>query len=326
MSKNILRAVLLIIIIAITTIVLWFISAPQPVAYQGEVEANYTNVITRAGGKVETLFFDIGDTVEKGKKLLILSNSTLQARLAVAESQLKVARANKDKTYNIPAENNGILEANLKRAEADLALAKQALNRAKTLLARGVATKQDYAEINNRYEAALKIYDTVKATLETAVTNENKDAKILADAQLEHAQAEYNLIQLENKELTIYAPISGQIISKAAQTGQIFEPNSPLFSIVDMSNVWLAFNLPEADLKGLSVGKEFDVTIPALDNRRITVKVTSINTLEQSDSNWKTNNEGNIESKSIELRAKPVEPIENLQPGMTINIVKDSLQ
>ncbi|MGO8352281.1 efflux RND transporter periplasmic adaptor subunit, partial [Rhizobium johnstonii] len=80
--------------------------------------------------------------------------------------------------------------------------------------------------------------------------------------------------QVNVSELTIQAPISGQVTTRVAERGENFSSGAPLFSIIDLQNPWVTFNLREDLLKGLKVVDNFDVAGPAIGPDKIAVKVT----------------------------------------------------
>src|SRR5699024_2265228 len=103
------------------------------------------------------------------------------------------------------------------------------------------------------------------------------EAKALADKQVEEAQAAVNQIQVDFNELTVLSPVSGQIVSRVAEIGQLYNPGTPLYSIIDTNNMWISFNVREDFLHGLKVGDELDVVIPALNDLKTTVVITVLN-------------------------------------------------
>ena len=100
-------------------------------------------------------------------------------------------------------------------------------------------------------------------------------------------------------ELTIRSPIAGQVTTRIAEIGENFGAGSPLFSIVDMTNVW------------------FTVTVPAMSSAEIPVRVTMINAQGQYATWRATRSTGDFDLRTFEVRAVPVERREGLRPGMS---------
>ena len=94
-------------------------------------------------------------------------------------------------------------------------------------------------------------------------------------------------------------------------------PGVPLLSLVDLSDVWLRFDLREDLVKGLKVGDRFEVRVPALGDQAITVEVRTIATRGEY-AGWRaTRATGDFDLRTFEVRAYPVEPVPELRPGMS---------
>ena len=91
---------------------------------------------------------------------------------------------------------------------------------------------------------------------------------------------------------------------------------------VNLNDIWFSFNVREDLLGDLKMGKIFNVKIPALNNKTVTVKVDYIKAL-ASYATWKaTKTTGQFDLKTFEVKASPVEKVENLRPGMSVIIDK----
>ena len=89
-------------------------------------------------------------------------------------------------------------------------------------------------------------------------------------------------------------------------------------NIAVMSDKWVTFNVREDLLKGLTVGTEFDAIVPALDNKEIKLKVYYMKDL-GTYAAWKaTKTTGQFDLKTFEVRARPIESVPGLRPGMSV--------
>jgi HlyD family secretion protein len=102
-----------------------------------------------------------------------------------------------------------------------------------------------------------------------------------------------------------------------AELGENFSAGAPLFSLIDINHPWFTFNLREDLLKGLAIGDRFEVTVPALDNSRIEVRVTVINAQGQYATWRATRATGDFDLRTFEVRAEPTSPVKGLRPGMS---------
>jgi HlyD family secretion protein len=91
-------------------------------------------------------------------------------------------------------------------------------------------------------------------------------------------------------------------------------------NIVDLSDMWVVFNIREDLLPGIKMGTEFEAAVPALGNKTVRLKVNYIKAM-ASYANFKaTKTNGGFDVKTFEVRAVPVIPIEGLRPGMSLMV------
>lgn len=62
---------------------------------------------------------------------------------------------------------------------------------------------------------------------------------------------------------SVVAPFSGTVIEKKATVGDLASPSEPLFTLADLSRVWIVADLPESSLAKVSVGAQAKVTVPS---------------------------------------------------------------
>lgn len=61
----------------------------------------------------------------------------------------------------------------------------------------------------------------------------------------------------------VSAPFAGTVIEKKATLGDLASPSEPMFTVVDLSRLWIQANLPDAALAKVRVGANAKVTVPA---------------------------------------------------------------
>jgi HlyD family secretion protein len=90
-------------------------------------------------------------------------------------------------------------------------------------------------------------------------------------------------------------------------------------SIAVMQDLWGTFNVREDQLNGMQVGSEFNAYVPAFD-KTIKMKVYYLKD-QGSYAVWKaTKANGQYDLKTFEVKARPVEKLEGLRPGMSLII------
>lgn len=206
-------------------------SLPTTVNANGVVtpDVNRTIHVTSLGsGRVVDLRTKLGDTVQKGQTLLVISSPDLAGAFSDYE-----------------------------KAKADEQLSRRALERAQMLYDRGAIATKDV-------EVAQDAEDKAKVDLETA------DHRIrILGADPNHPTP---LIELK-------APVSGTIVEQnvAGAEGIKSLDNTPnLFTIANLSEVWVVCDVFENDLGEVHVGDSAEIRLNAFADRVYKGKITDI--------------------------------------------------
>jgi HlyD family secretion protein len=97
-------------------------------------------------------------------------------------------------------------------------------------------------------------------------------------------------------------------------------------NIVDLSDMWVVFNIREDLLANIKTGKQFEATVPALGNKKVMLKVNHIKAMASYATFKATKTNGGFDVKSFEVRAVPVSPVEGLRPGMSLMVDYEGLK
>jgi cobalt-zinc-cadmium efflux system membrane fusion protein len=144
-----------------------------------------------------------------------------------------------------------------RKAQADETLARAQLDRSKLLYEKGAIAAKDM-------EVAEDTYDKAKVDVETALEH----LKVLG-ADIEHPAT----------TVDIFAPISGVIVEQnvTAAAGVKTLDNSPnLFTIADLSRVWIVCDVYENDMANVRLGEYADIHLNAYPGRVFEARVSNI--------------------------------------------------
>ena len=75
------------------------------------------------------------------------------------------------------------------------------------------------------------------------------------------------------RTLTLYSPASGIVMAKSIVRGQAFEPGQTLYTIADLSEVWVEAELREADAGAVRIGSGADLDLAAYPGRTVKGRV-----------------------------------------------------
>jgi HlyD family secretion protein len=305
-------------IVAIVAISLWYLVRPQPLLVQGEADGTRIDISARVDGRVLELPVDRGDNVTAGQVLVTIDNPELVTRLKEAQAAADVAMADL-KRIQVGTRQEVIASrrAALAAAEANTQLAERTWERTKQLTSRDFASVQKLDENTATLDVARRSQQQAKLALEEAINGFTAEEHGVAEAAVVKADAAITTLKAEVAELVVKAPRAAQVYHRSAEIGEYVSPGVPLLSLVDLSDVWLRFDLREDLVKGLKVGDRFEVHIPALGNKPITVVVRTIATRGEY-AGWRaTRATGDFDLRTFAIRAYPVDKIPDLRPGMS---------
>ncbi|MDE6370046.1 MAG: HlyD family efflux transporter periplasmic adaptor subunit, partial [Duncaniella sp.] len=190
--------------------------------------------------------------------------------------------------------------------------------RLENLYSQGVVSEQKRDEAKAAYDAAVAARNAAKSQLDLARAGAQKEDKESAAAMVDVAKggvAEVNAL-LEDQYLT--APCDGQIDQIYPQESELVMLGAPIMSLLRTNEKYVTFNVREELLNDMPLGAEIEVMIPALDKKRIKAKIYYSRDL-GSYAEWQaTKATGQWDSRTFEIKARPLEDIPELRPGMTV--------
>jgi cobalt-zinc-cadmium efflux system membrane fusion protein len=168
-------------------------------------EDHTVRVFTPFAGRVSRLVANVGDKVIQGQVLAELQSPDFAAA-----------------------------QADARKAQSMLTLAKQALGRVKELAANGVSAGKDLQQTEADYANAEAEARRTQARLKLYGNTQNIDQK-------------FNLV----------SPLAGTVVERNLNPGQELrpdQPSAPQFVVTDPSKLWVQLDAAEADLKQLKPG------------------------------------------------------------------------
>lgn len=319
-SKIFVLTIVTLVVILVVSFVGWFILRPVPMMVQGEVAASTVKISTKLVGRIDSMLVRKGQSVRKGDLLFVLRTPEVRQKLRQAEAVHTAASAQDMKAQKGARIQEIESAMNMwKSAEAAATLASKTYDRVKKLYENGVvpAQKLDEAEAmknatRTQAEAAMYVYQMYR-------DGARREDKVAAAALAEQASSVVAEVEDYLGESRQYSPIDGEISSIVAEVDELTNAGQPIVTLVDMSDVWVTFNMKETMLPKIKMGSEFDVYVPALD-KTIGVKVDYI-AVEAEYATWTaTRTTGQFDIRTFEVHARPKSVADGLRPGMTVTL------
>jgi HlyD family secretion protein len=313
-------AVALVVLLAggLLAAAVWWSSRPLPDVVQGEVEATQVNISAKIPARVASLAVREGQAIVKGDLVATLDSPELHARRQQAEAVKVAAEAQRDKA------DHGAREEEIRASRELLERARHARELAEKTFARIDRLNRDGVVPTQRRDEALALLETsrdaeeaARAAHDMAVNGTRVEDKAAAAAGVDRATGAVAEVDAFAAELRLASPITGEVWRRNVEVGELVGAGYPIVSVVDLTDIWVTFNLREDRLAGLGMGDRLRVQVPALGSREIELEVTFI--APQGDfATWRaTSAQGGFDLKTFEVRARPTSPVEGLRPGMS---------
>ena len=325
-NYNILIGVAALICIVLTvSAVGYIVSRSKPYVIQGEAEAAEYRVSGKVPGRIEEFRTQEGQAVHKGDTLVIIDSPEIRSKIAEAAAAKAAATAQKDKAYN-GARSEQITGAYemYQKAKVGEDVMKKSYERIKSLHDQKVVSDQKYDEVLAQYNAAKATTRAARSQWQMAVKGARQEDKDAAVALVERANAAVELVNSYLDEIRLTAPCDGVVADIYPKVGELVGQGSPIMTIEDLSDMWFTFNIREDRLHNMQSGDRIELSIPALDGRRISATVYYI-AARESYATWKATREtGEFDTRTFEVRARPDYQIAGLRPGMSAIMIVDT--
>ena len=309
---------LAVVVVTIAALSLWYLIRPEPLLVQGEVDATRLDIAARVDGRGAAIPVVRGENLAAGTVLVRIDNPETIAKLEQARAAKLVADA---QLANIDAGTRPELiaarKAAYERAQAAATLAQQTYDRLQALIDKGYATRQQLDQATDSLRESQKGTEQAKFAYEQAVHGYTREEREIAVANRSKAAADVGTVQSIVDQMVVYAPIASQVYKRNVEPGEYISPGVPLFTLIDLNDTWIHFDMREDLASTLKVGDRFDVRVPALGDRTITVEAKLIATRGEYASWRATRATGDFDLRTFEVRAYPVSKVPELRPGMS---------
>ena len=309
----------LIVIIVVLALIGLFLLKPEPQIIQGQAEATQVRVSGKLPGRVVEFMVEEGQHVKAGDTLVHIHSSLVEAKLSQAEAMESVAQAqNKkvDKGTRIELLNSAY--DMWQQAQAGLTIAKKTYDRMESLYKKGVISAQKRDEAEASYKAMVATESAARSQYEMAKAGAQVEDKAAAAAMVAAARGSVAEVESLLDDSYLTAPTDGEISDIFPNVGELVSLGAPIVNVLKLDDMWVSFNVREDHLAGFAMNQTFEATIPALDNRKVQLKVFYMKDL-GSYAAWKaTKTTGQFDMKTFEVKAAPVAPVAGLRPGMSV--------
>ena len=251
------------------------------VSGNGRIEATEIDVAAKLGGRVQSIVVKEGDFVTAGQPLAHMQIDTLQASHDEARArhqQAVAAVANAEAQVAVRESDRQAALALVAQRQSELDAAQRRLARSQTLVREGASSDQEVDDDRARersLEAAV-VASRAQAEAAQAAITAARTQVASARAAVTAAQATVARIKADIDDSALVAPRSGRVQYRIAQPGEVIGGGGKVLNLVDLSDVYMTFFLPEPVAGRLALGSEVRIVLDAAPQLVIPAKVSFV--------------------------------------------------
>jgi len=308
-------ALIILAVIIVAVIGLLFMNRPSSML-EGQVEGSSVRVSGKLPGRVLEIYVTEGDTVHLGDTLVHIHSSLVDAKLTQAQAMQQVAE---QQNLKVDAGTRSQIIQGARdlvaQADAAVSIAQKTYDRLQRLYSEGVVSEQKRDEAKAALDAAIAGRNAARSQYQLAISGAQNEDKVSARAMVTAAEGGVEQVQAILEDSYLVAPCDGTVDQIFPAVGELVAMGSPIMNILKTDR-FVVFNVREKRLKDLTMGKEITVNIPAFD-KDVKVKIYYIRD-KGSYATWHaTKATGDWDSRTFEIKARPVDDVDFLRPGMT---------
>jgi HlyD family secretion protein len=269
-------------------------------------------------GRVKEIYVDRGVVVKEGDLLMEIEDEEYQAQVRMAESRLASSRARlaELKAGSRPQEIRAA-QADVEAAESHVVKAKADLERVKNLYEEKIMSAIEFDQYQNSYDVAKSNLEAAKERARLIEIGPRREVIDSAQAQVREAEASLEYAKTQLSFTRLYAPISGTILEKIAEKGELVTnsnfggtrgPQSSVVAMADLQDLQVELDLNENDLPKVEMGQKAQIRMDAMPDRVYDGIVDEI--APQADR----------QKATVQVKVKIVNPDEKVRPEVNARV------
>ncbi|MCU1267835.1 MAG: putative Co/Zn/Cd efflux system rane fusion protein [Acidobacteria bacterium] len=268
-------------------------------------------------GRVAWIGVEKGDKVQQGQVLVRLEDNDFRAQSNQARANLAVAQARLDqlRTGSRPQEKLKD-KAGVLQAEATLRNAEAEYERSEKLYRAGVSSRAELDRAIAQRDSARALVESARQS--SAMTDMGPRAEEVraADAQVRQMKAALDYADTQLAATEIRAPVSGTVLQRIVERGEMVSPSSfgesgartSVVALADLSDLQIELDISQSDFARLQMGQRTEIVPEAFPNLKYTGFIAEIAP------------EANRAKATVQVKVKVDRPDEQLRPEMNARV------
>ena len=251
------------------------------VSGNGRIEATEIAVATKLAGRVKDILVTEGQFVKAGQPLAHMEIESLQAQREEAEARLQQAKeavSGAEMQVALRQSDHQAALALVAQRESELDAAQRRLPRSEKLAKEGFFSGQllddDRARVRSQEAAAAAARSQAKAAQAGIAAARSQVTG--AQANVKALEATLERIDVELADSALKAPRDGRVQYLVARPGEVVAAGGRVLNLLDLSDVYMTFFLPETVAGRVALGREVRLVIDAAPQYVIPAKVSFV--------------------------------------------------
>lgn len=234
-----------------------------------QIRRNLIPINSRVQGFIKNVCFNDFQFVHKGDTLVVIEDAEYELKVAQAKANYQKALMEdtaRKTAISTTANDLTVSDASIEELRIRMEQTRTDFRRYEQLYAQKAVTRQQYDNAKADFEATQAKYDMlVRSKKSTALVKDEQTHRLEQNqTNIEVAEAEQHLAELNLSYTVIVAPCDGVTSRRSIQEGQFIQSGQTLLSIVEDNNVWVMANYKETQTANIREGMPAYIKVDAV--------------------------------------------------------------
>ena len=268
-------------------------------------------------GRVAWIGVEKGDRVQQGQVLVRLEDNDFRAQVNQARANVAAAQARLDQLRAGSRPQEKLKDkAGVLQAQATLQNAEAEYERTEKLYGGGVASKSDLDRAVAQRDTARALLDAARQSSAMTDIGPRPEEIRAAEAQLSQMKATVDYAETQIAATEIKAPVSGTVLQRIVERGEMVSPSSfgesgartSVVALADLTDLQIELDISQTDFARLKMDQRAEIIPEAFPNLKYSGFIAEIAP------------EANRAKATVQVKIKLENPDEQLRPEMNARV------
>lgn len=243
----------------------------------GTIEIQEVDISSKLTGYITSLQVEESDEVSKGQLLAVIDRPDLQAKLDRDRASLKKAKALlADLRKGARKEEIAQIDANIKAALTRFNQAEKDYRRYLALYEDKVVSERQMEEFRLSRNVAREDLKALREKKSLLLQGARDDRITAQEEEIRGLEANIRLTNSEIEDTCLESPISGVVLLKNFEEGELAAAGSIILTLGDPEDCWINVYIPSTYLGFISAGQEASIKVDSFPGRLFSGKISEI--------------------------------------------------